>query len=123
MVAHDVPYVATVSVAYPADFFRKVEKARDMEPGFKYFHVHSPCPTGWRFPESETIQVARMAVETGFWVLYEVENGSSTISYRPEKRRPVEEYLRLQGRFKGLSAEAIQSLQQWVDEQWNEIGL
>jgi len=121
MAAHDIPYVTTVSVGYPEDFIRKIEQARDMEPGFKYFHIHSPCPTGWRFPESETIEVARLAVETGFWMLYEVDHGSLEINYRLEKRRPVEDYLRLQGRFKDLKEEGIQSLQNWVDEGWGEM--
>ncbi len=122
MAAHDIPYVATVSIAHPEDFIKKIEKARDMEPGFKYFHILSPCPTGWRFPENETIHIARLAVETGFWVLYEIEHGSLTINYRPEKRKPVEAYLNAQGRFKGLSEESIRALQEWVDERWHEIG-
>jgi pyruvate ferredoxin oxidoreductase beta subunit len=115
--------VTTVSVAYPDDFIKKIEKAKAMAPGFKYFHIHSPCPTGWRFPESETIHIARLAVETGFWTLYEIENGSQTVNYRPEKRKPVEAYLNAQGRFKGLPKEGIQALQKWVDERWEEISV
>jgi pyruvate ferredoxin oxidoreductase beta subunit len=122
MAAHDIPYVTTVSIAHPEDFIKKVEKARDMEPGFKYFHILSPCPTGWRFPEKDTIHIARLAVETGFWVLYEIENGSLTINYRPEKRKPVEAYLKAQGRFKGLTEKGIEALQKWVDQRWEEIG-
>lgn len=122
MAAHDIPYVTTVSIAHPEDFIKKVEKARDMEPGFKYFHILSPCPTGWRFPEKETIHVARLAVETGFWVLYEIENGSLTINYRPGKRKPVEEYLRAQGRFKGIPDKGIEALQKWVNQRWDEMG-
>jgi pyruvate ferredoxin oxidoreductase beta subunit len=123
MAAHDIPYVATVSVANPEDFINKIEKAMAMEAGFKYFHIHSPCPTGWRFAESETIQVARLAVETGFWVLYEIEHGSMKVNYRPEKRKPVEEYLKAQGRFKGLTPENIQALQAWVDKRWEEMAI
>jgi len=123
MAAHDIPYVATVSVANPEDFIGKIEKAMAMEPGFKYFHIHSPCPTGWRFAESETIQIARLAIETGFWVLYEIDHGSLTVNYRPEKRKPVEEYLKAQGRFKGLTQENIQTLQAWVDKRWKDMAL
>ncbi len=118
--AHDVPYVATVSVAYPEDFIRKVEKARDMEPGFKYIHVHSPCPTGWRFPEEKTIEIARLAVETGVWMLYEIEHGDMNVTHRPTKRKAVQEYLRPQGRFADLRDEDIVALQRWVDTQWRE---
>jgi len=123
MAAHDVPYVATVSVAYPQDFIAKVEKARDMEPGFKYFQVHSPCPTGWRFPESKTVEVARAAVETGFWVLYEVDHGSVKLTHAVEKRRPVEDFLGLQGRFKGISKENIRTIQDWVDKKCEDMGM
>jgi len=121
MIAHDVPYVATTSVGYPEDFVRKTEKARDMDPGFKYIHVHSPCPTGWRFPEHKTIEVARLAVETGIWILYEVDNGVHKVTFRPPKRRPVEEYIRIQGRFKDVSGEQIEALQNWVDKEWEEL--
>jgi pyruvate ferredoxin oxidoreductase beta subunit len=118
MAAHDIPYVATVSVGYPEDFISKIKKARDMEPGFKYFHIHAPCPTGWRFPESKTVEVARLAVETGFWTLYEVDHGSTRITYEPSKLRPVMDYLKLQGRFEGLSEEHIRELQRGIDERW-----
>lgn len=123
MAAHDIPYVATVSVGYPEDFISKLEKARDMEPGFKYLHVHSPCPAGWRFPESKTVEIARLAIETGFWFLYEIDHGSLRITYRPPKRRPIEDYIKLQGRFKGLTEEDIRTLQQWVDERRDNLGL
>lgn len=123
MAAHDIPYVATVSLAFPEDFIRKIEKARDMEPGFKYIHVQSPCPTGWRFPENKTIEVARMAVDTGIWILYEVDHGSYEVNYCPSVRRPVEDYLGLQGRFKGMNKEDIDSLQDMVDERWRTAAL
>ena len=121
MAAHDIPYVATVSVGYPEDFIAKLEKARDMAPGFKYFHVHAPCPTGWKFPENKTIEIARLAVETGFWSLYEVDHGSQRITYRPPERRPVEDYIMAQGRFKGVTKEGVLTLQQWVDEMWEDL--
>lgn len=121
MAAHDVPYLATLSFAHPQDFFAKVEKARDMEPGFKYFHIHSPCPTGWRFGEDKTIEVARAAVESGLWILYELDQGRFRLTHRPAKRIPVADYLALQGRFKGLTKEAIQALQEEVDQRWESL--
>jgi pyruvate ferredoxin oxidoreductase beta subunit len=121
MAAHDIPYVATVSVGYPEDFIAKVAKARDMGPGFKYIHIQAPCPTGWRFPENRTVEVARLAVETGFLILYEVEHGHFRITYRPSKGKPVDEYLKCQGRFDALTDEAIEALQRWVDKNWEQL--
>jgi pyruvate ferredoxin oxidoreductase beta subunit len=123
MAAHDIPYVATLSVGYPEDFIKKVEKARDMEPGFRYLHIHGPCPTGWRFPENKTVEVSRLAVETGFWFLYEVDHGSLEITYQPPKYRPVIEYIKLQGRFQGFTEEKIRMLQKWVDERREDLGV
>ena len=105
MAAHKIPYVATASVAYPYDLVAKVIKARDLGRGFKYIHVHTPCPTGWRFPENKTVEVGRLAVETGMWRLYEIENGAGKrLTYRPQPRKPVTEYLKVQGRFSHLKA-------------------
>jgi len=123
MAAHDIPYVATVSVGYPDDFMNKIQKARDMDPGFRYIHVHSPCPPGWRFPESKTVEIARLAVDTGFWLLYEIDHGSSRITYLPSKRRPVKEYLDAQGRFRGITDQNVQTLQRLVDERWEKLNV
>lgn len=113
MAAHHILYAATASVAYPEDLTRKVEKAFSVE-GASFIHVHSPCPTGWRFPPHKTIEVARMAVQTGMWQLYEVEEGKITFNLRPRELRPVADYLSLQGRFKGLEPEAIAAIQENV---------
>ena len=126
MAAHDVPYVATVSVAYPEDFIRKFEKARDMEPGFRYIHVHSPCPTGWRFPEEKTIEVARLAVETGVWPLKEAVHGDVRHTYIPNRLRAVTEYLQPQRRFRHLfkpvrQEEMLEQIQANVDAYWSGI--
>jgi len=121
MAAHDIPYLATLSFAYPEDFFAKVAKARDMEPGFKYFHIHSPCPAGWRFSEDKTIQVARAAVESGLWILYELDQGQFRLTLRPARRRPVADYLKLQGRFKDLTGEDLRALQEEVDQRWKAL--
>jgi pyruvate ferredoxin oxidoreductase beta subunit len=122
LAAHKVPYVATASVSYPHDLVNKITKARDMKKGFKYIHVHLPCPTGWRFPENKTIEIGRLAVETGMWRLFEVENGTRTrLTYRPKPRRPVKDYLNLQGRFRLLKAEEIDSIQKDVDKQFHKL--
>ncbi|MFH1573913.1 MAG: thiamine pyrophosphate-dependent enzyme, partial [Acidobacteriota bacterium] len=121
MAAHEIPYVATLSLAFPEDFVAKVQKAQNMEPGFKYLHIHSPCPTGWRFPEDQTIKIARMAVETGMWVLYEVDHGRLRVTHRPSPLTPVKAYFQDQGRFSALSEQETEALQNMVEQHWREL--
>ncbi len=126
MAAHRVPYVATLNPAYPNDIARKLRKAASIR-GLKYLHALSPCPPGWRYDTSLTVRVARLAVETGIWVLYEVERGvfrltgPSRMLLDPSKRKPVKEYLRLQGRFRHLSDSDVEDIQRMVDENWEKI--
>ena len=101
LVAHDSPYVATTSIAYPKDMIRKVKKAVDIE-GPTYVHAHAPCTTGWKFDTSKTVEVGKLAVETALWPMYEMENGELTNIRKVKNRKPVEDYLRSQGRFKHL---------------------
>ena len=117
MAAHQVPYVATASIGFPDDFIMKAKKARDMEGGFRYIHVHSPCPTGWRFPEKKTIEMARLAVDCGTWLLYGIEKGEWTLTYKPTRRKPVVEYLSRQGRFSHLTEKEIEEIQTNVDRE------
>jgi pyruvate ferredoxin oxidoreductase beta subunit len=101
MAAHGSPYVATTSIAYPKDMIRKVKKAVHIE-GPCYIHAHSPCTTGWKFDTSKTVEVGKLAVETALWPMYEIENGELTSARKVKNRKPVEEYLKAQGRFKHL---------------------
>jgi len=113
--AHKIPYVASASIAYPTDLIGKVKKAFENQPSF--VHIHCPCPTGWKFGSADTVKVGRLAVETGAWVLYEIESGQLRITQRVARRKPVEEYLKTQGRFKHLQAEEIKTIQQHVDSE------
>lgn len=122
IIAHGAPYVATASVAYPLDFNRKLKKAAAIK-GPTYVHVHAPCTPGWRIADDMTIEVARLAVLTGSWALYEVENGKLNVTFKPPKRRPVAEYLKLQGRFRHLTDEEIAEIQRMVDEQCKRFGI
>ncbi len=123
MAAHGIPYVATASISYPIDFITKLKKASKIY-GMKYIHLHSPCPTGWRFPSSKTIEIGRLAVLTGTWVLYEVENGifklnpPSNVLIDRNKRKPVRSYIKIQGRFSHLTEKNIDELQRYIDRQW-----
>jgi len=105
MLEHNCTYVATASVSYPQDFFRKVAKAKEMK-GFRYIEMHAPCGPGWKIPWSETVDMGRRAVKTGAWALWESENGkftmnSPTLQIAQGKAKPasLEEYVSLQGRF------------------------
>ncbi|HDJ89231.1 MAG TPA: 3-methyl-2-oxobutanoate dehydrogenase subunit beta, partial [Thermoprotei archaeon] len=112
MIEHRIPYVATASIAYPQDFITKLKTAKEIR-GLKYIHLHTPCPPGWRFPSNKTIEVARLAVLTGAWILFEVKKGVFKLTGPSRRlldrknRKNVEEYLRIQGRFKLLDKEAI----------------
>lgn len=110
MVAHRIPYVATASLAFPLDFYQKMAKAKDIE-GTKYIELLAPCPPGWKFPSDQMIRVSRLAVQTGMWLLYESENGRTRFTGATKrivegklKKRPVADYLEVQGRFSGILA-------------------
>lgn len=100
-VAHNVPYVATASPSHFIDLIRKAEKAFAAD-GPALLNVIAPCPRGWRYPTENGVKIAKLAVETGIWPLYEVENGKYRITLRPRELKPVEEWLKPQGRFRHL---------------------
>jgi len=120
MAAHRIPYVATVSIAYPEDFIRKIEKAKSTR-GFKFIYAFSPCPVGWRFSSELTIRLARLAVQTKLFPLYEVENGEQYILNEEPEGVPVNDYLRLQGRFGFLREGDVERIQKNVDEEWQRL--
>ncbi|MFX1294613.1 MAG: thiamine pyrophosphate-dependent enzyme [Promethearchaeota archaeon] len=126
MAAHGIPYVATACSGYPLDLYQKVLKAKNIR-GTKYIHVLAPCPPGWRFPTELMIEMSRKAVKTGMWVLYEIENGKMSLTgyskklLNKEKRLPIEEYIKLQGRYKNITPKEIKTLQNWVDQQWKTL--
>ena len=116
MVAHRIPYVATATIAYPEDLVAKVKKAKSIK-GPKFVQIFSSCPTGWKHPPELSVEISRKAVESRMFPLYEVENGRYRITLKP-KKIPVEEYLKLQGRFRYLDEEAIRKIQEHVDKEW-----
>ena len=117
LVAHRIPYVATANIAFPEDMVRKIEKAKNIK-GSRFLHIYATCPTGWRIPSEISIKIARMAVQTNIFPLYEVEGGLKyTINYKP-KEYPVREYFKLQGRFKHLTDENLKHIQEMVSEDW-----
>ena len=123
--AHSPAYVASCSAAYPTDFHDKIQKALSLK-GLKYIHVHAPCPSGWGIEERLTVTVGKLAVETGLYVLYEIEDGEMKLSppsarlLTKKKIPPVSDYLGPQSRFKALPEAAIENLQQEVDAKWEK---
>jgi pyruvate/2-oxoacid:ferredoxin oxidoreductase beta subunit len=120
MAAHSIPYAATASIAFPDDFIRKMKKAGKI-PGTRFFHVLASCPTGWRIPSSLSVKIARLAVHTNVFPLYEIEDGERyTITVR-SRNLPVRDYLVPQGRFRNLTDEKIAQIQQAVDRNWARL--
>jgi len=117
LVAHRIPYAATANIAYPEDLVRKVKKAKEVK-GSRFLHIYASCPTGWRIPSEMSIKIARMAVQTNIFPLYEVENGVNyTINVKPREYL-VREYFKLQGRFRHLSEADLDQIQAMVNEDW-----
>ncbi|MGC1120144.1 MAG: 3-methyl-2-oxobutanoate dehydrogenase subunit beta [Candidatus Methanofastidiosia archaeon] len=117
MAAHRIPYVASATVGHPEDFVRKLKKAKEIR-GTRFFHVLATCPTGWRSPPELMLELPRLAVETCVFQLYEIENGVYSINKKPKQKLPVTEYLKVQGRFRHLTDQQIQYIQDRVDETW-----
>lgn len=125
MAAHNIPYVAqTTFVKNFKDLHEKSEKAIYTE-GAAFLNVLAPCPRGWRYDESELMEICRLAVETCYWPLFEVINGEWKLSYKPKNKLPIEDFLRPQGRFKHLfkpeNAHMIEDIQMEVDRKWQAL--
>ncbi|TFG09221.1 MAG: pyruvate synthase subunit beta [Promethearchaeota archaeon] len=124
--AHGISYVATANGSYPLDLYEKFQKAREIK-GTRYIHILSPCPPGWGYDPKDTIKLGKLANETGFWPLYEIINGKLIISKPSKKyldtskRKPIEEYLMAQKRFKHLSPEDIEEYTEYVNGVWKDL--
>lgn len=116
-VAHGIPYVATASPSYIFDLYFKVRKALET-PGPAYIHVLSVCPTGWRSATDLSVRLGRLAVESGVFPLYEVENGKYRLTVEPPKLRPVQDYLKPQGRFRHLREKERNFIQKYTLAQY-----
>ncbi len=120
--AHGIEYVATASAAYPIDLYDKVKKAMSHK-GVRYIHVHTPCPAGWGFDAQYTIKIGQLAVESGMYDLYEIENGVKKLTGPSSKlltknRVPVKDFLSTQVRFKALKKEDAEALQAQTEAKW-----
>lgn len=117
LAAHRIPYAATASIAFPRDMIKKFDKAKQMKGGTRFLHVFATCPTGWRIPSEMSVKIARLAVQSNVFPLYEVEGGIDyTLNYKGD--RPVMDYLKVQGRFKHLTDGDFDKIQNMVDQDW-----
>ena len=122
--AHRIPYVAQATISNWNDLVTKSQKAFAVE-GPAFLNVLSMCHRGWRYPQEDTVKIAKLAVETGFWPLIEVENGVWRFTYKPKQRKSIEEFLKVQGRFKHLFTEQnkhlIAEIQKEIDSNWTRL--
>jgi len=117
MAAHRIPYAATASPAYPVDLLDKVRKAKAIR-GLRFLHILAPCPPGWKYPDEQSIELGRMAVQNRVFPLLEVENGEHWRFTVEHAGDPVELYIRAQGRFRHLGDADILAIQEQVDARW-----
>ncbi|MEW6027262.1 MAG: 3-methyl-2-oxobutanoate dehydrogenase subunit beta [Planctomycetota bacterium] len=121
MAAHRIPYAATASVSYPDDFIRKLKKAKDIK-GTRFIHTFVCCPPGWKCSSENSIKLTRLAVESGIFPLYEVENGTKYILNRPNQLpsddKMVRQYLQAQGRFSNLTEKDITKILANIKQEW-----
>jgi pyruvate ferredoxin oxidoreductase beta subunit len=122
--AHHIPYVAQANVAFLADLKKKARKALSID-GPTFLSVFSPCTNNWKFPTSQYVNIAKLATETNFWPLYEIENGKYKINWATEKAKPLTDFLKTQGRFKHLlsekNKEVVEEMQKIVDDEWKRL--
>lgn len=122
--AHNIPYVAQASISHWKDLNAKATKALEAD-GPAFLNILSPCPRGWRHPSDMTVKMAKAAVQTRFWPLYEVENGEWKQTVKVRNPKPIEDWLKPQGRYKHLFApgneELLAEVQEDVDYQWEKL--
>ena len=118
--AHDIPYAATACPSYHMDLMKKIKKGIEIN-GPAYIHILAVCPTGWRADTSLTIEIGKLAVKTGVFPLYEIENGKYELNRPKGELLPVREYLETQGRFKHLPDEEIEKIQKRVKKEYEKL--
>ena len=124
MVAHNIPYVAQTTPFHWKDLANKVEKALSVD-GPAFLNILMPCTIGWGFDQAIGMQIAKEAVESNFWPMFEVENGVYKINKKPKERTPIVDWLKQQVRFKHLfkpgNEEILEQIQIGVDEEWEKL--
>jgi pyruvate ferredoxin oxidoreductase beta subunit len=124
MAAHNIPYVAQASISHWKDLVKKAEKAFSVE-GPAFLNIMAPCPRGWRTPNEITIEIAKISVQTGYWPLYEVEDGEWKLNFKPKALKPITDFLKPQGRFRHLfkpgNEHLLETFQVEIDKNWSRL--
>ncbi|NOZ69235.1 MAG: pyruvate ferredoxin oxidoreductase, partial [Deferribacteres bacterium] len=124
MAAHNIPYAAQASPGHWMDLMKKVRKAFEIK-GPKFINIIAPCNRGWRSRTDDAIMLSKLAVDTCYWPLYEIENGVTRITVKPKEKKPVTEFLKGQGRFKHMFAPGhewmLEQAQEYVDREWERL--
>lgn len=125
LAAHNIPYVGqTTFLGNFKDIYTKAEKAI-YTPGPAFLNIMSPCPRGWGYETSDMMKICKLAVDTCYWPMFEVVDGTWTLTYEPKKKLPIEDFLRPQRRFKHLfkpgNEYLIEEFQKETDKNWKEI--
>ncbi|HMK48433.1 MAG TPA: thiamine pyrophosphate-dependent enzyme [Thermodesulfovibrionales bacterium] len=124
MAAHNIPYAAQASPSHWMDLMKKVRKALDTK-GPKFMNIISSCNRGWRSRTDDAISLTRIAVETCYWPLYEIENGALKVTFKPKEKKPITEFLQAQGRFKHLfkpeNEWILKKIQEDIDKEWDRL--
>jgi pyruvate ferredoxin oxidoreductase beta subunit len=118
--AHGIPYVATASPSYPFDMAEKIEKARKAK-GPAYIHMYASCPTGWRMAPELAVSIGRLAVQTGAFPLYEIDHGALRLTMPTPQLRPIQDYLKPQGRFRHLGKEQVAEIQARIEADYQKL--
>jgi pyruvate ferredoxin oxidoreductase alpha subunit len=124
MAAHRIPYIATASLSYIPDLERKIKRAAEITragEGLAYLHIQQPCATGWYFPPEKTVEIGRLAVQTGAWPIVHVDHGDFKIDVKPKELRPIKEYLQPQARFRHLNDEQFEIIQRDAQYEWDAL--
>lgn len=117
MAAHRIPYAATANIAYPEDLIAKFRKARSIKGGTRFIHVYAACTTGWGAPSEYSVKISRLATRSNIFPLYEIEDGIRyTLNHDGDM--PVDDYLKIQGRFKHLTPEDYKVIQDEVNRDY-----
>lgn len=120
MMGHGIPYAATATISEVGDLMAKAKKATEIK-GFRFLHILTPCVAGWGYRSELTVELSRLAVETGVFPLLEIENGTKLTINRNPKRKPLEQYVKAQGRFKHMTAADIDQFRGYVEKRWERL--
>lgn len=120
MAGHGIPYAATATIAYPEDLMAKAKKVKERQ-GFRFLNLLTPCVPGWGFSPNQTVKVSKLAVQTRYFPLYEIENGIHITINKNPKPKELKKFIEFQSRFKHLKEAEIDFLQEEVEKRWKRL--